>query len=110
MPCACHLRQRLAHRLADDVAVADQLEIGAVGEIEDVIGPAHHRDRRRRLPEHRLHLAALAILERPHLHAQHLGVHPGDQLARGKRLDDVVVGAGLDALRCALPRRPARTA
>ena len=39
-PLVHHLGQRLCDRLSDDVAVADQLDIGRIGEREDMIGAA----------------------------------------------------------------------
>ncbi len=46
------LRQRIAQRFADDRAASDQLQIGRVGEREDMIGTVQLRHEARRFAEH----------------------------------------------------------
>ncbi len=58
---ALDLRQRLAHRLADDVAFAHHPQIGRVGHLEDVLGAAQHRHQPRCLFEHLLQACLLAL-------------------------------------------------
>src|SRR6476620_9286548 len=46
---AAKLGERLCHCLADDVAVPNQIQVGVVGELEDVLAAAQHREKRRSL-------------------------------------------------------------
>jgi hypothetical protein len=40
---AGHFRQGVAHVLAEDVAMADQLHVGCIGQVEPVLRAAQHR-------------------------------------------------------------------
>jgi len=55
------LRQRLAHRLADDVALAHHPQIGRVDHFEDVFGAAQHRHQSGCLFKHLLQAYLLAL-------------------------------------------------
>jgi hypothetical protein len=48
---AFDVRQRGAHRFADDVTPTDQLRVAVVDHLEDMLGSAQQRDERRRLLE-----------------------------------------------------------
>ena len=77
-------------------------------ESNDEVGTAQHRGRNRRLREQARERRRARPLT-PGLQAAELELR-GDarqQLARAERLDEVVVGAGLPAPRCAPPRRRA---
>jgi hypothetical protein len=93
------LGQRLAHGLADDVAMADQLVVGRVGQFEAMLRPAQDRCEAGRLGEHLLQAGNLAPLEFAGLD---FGKSTG-QLARhqpGKALDLRVTGTiGIEAQR-----------
>ncbi len=58
---ALHFRQRIAHRLADDLALADEPAVGRVDHFEYVLGAAQHRHHSRRLLEHLLQSGLLAL-------------------------------------------------
>ncbi|KIZ36471.1 hypothetical protein LO50_09330 [Stutzerimonas stutzeri] len=58
---ALDLRQRLAHRLADDVALAHHPQIGRVDHFEDVFGAAQHRHQSGCLFKHLLQAYLLAL-------------------------------------------------
>jgi hypothetical protein len=97
--------QRLGHGAAHDGPVADEREVAGVGHLEQVVGPAQHREERRRLVEE---LEEVVALGGELAFAQHLrrGLRAGDQHAtdavrEGGFIDRAVAVGPVDFLQLA---------
>ena len=97
-PLAAELRQRRADRFAGDRPCADHRQVDVVDELEHVLRPAKNRDTHRRVLEDTRQPAHVGFLDGSDLGAHHLRLDARDQFARGERLDQIVVRAGLQPL------------
>ena len=80
------------------VAVADQSHVGGIGQLEDVVRAAQDGDGGRRLFEHVCQLPPLQVFDGANRGAQQLHVNARVELPCRERLDQVIVGAGLQSL------------
>ena len=97
-PLVFELRKELAHGLADDMPPCDQLQVGFIREFENVLRPFQDRNRDGRMREDRRQAAVVRFLDGMNFGPQQLRFEPGDQLAGGERLHQIVVRARLQAL------------
>ena len=108
MPCPASSGSASRIGLPTHRPLSDERQIVLVGELVDVIGTAQHGDRDRGVGEQVRHPLGVTALEGPHPRLQNLRLDPGEQLARRERLDQVVVGAGVQAFDARLLAGPRR--
>ena len=94
-----HLGQGVEHGLADQLAMPDQVVIGFVSHLEDMVGTGEHGNEARRLIEHRLQLAALDAQDTRHRFVHLRPVHLRDVGHRvGALLQVVLAGRDVEAV------------
>ena len=99
------LRKRVSNGLALDGPSADEIQVLGVGKLKHVGGALQRGDADRRMREDARQSRRLRFFQRSHFGANELRVDTGDQLPRGERFHQVVIGAGVEPVNARLLAR-----
>ena len=104
---SCH-RHRLTRRSSEQAPSGHEIDVLAVGELEHVFGTPEDGHADRRMCEDAGKPHGMRLLEQSHLGPHELRFDPRDQLARRKRLHEIVIGAGVQSVDAGLFTRARR--
>ena len=99
------LRKRVSNGFAFDRPSADEIEVPAVGKFKHVRCALQRGDADRRMREDTGQPHRLRFFQRSQFGANELRVDSRDQLARGERFHQVVIGAGVEPVNARLLAR-----